>query len=74
MATQPEIHSIYTFRRAIQGQADIPSNFLACIDLILELYQNKANGLNAKSDHNFNTYIRTFLAIEIQRFRTLPPP
>lgn len=74
MATQPERHSIYTFRRAIQGLANIPSNFLAWIDLILELYQNKANALNANSAHNFNTYIRTFLAIEIYRFRTLPPP
>ena len=74
MATQPERHSLYTFRRAVQGQSRHPHNFLAWIGLIRELYQNKANALNAKSDHNFNTDIRIFLAIEIQRFRTLPPP
>ena len=59
---------------ALNGQADISSNFLACTDLILEPYQNKANALNTKLDHNFNIYIRTFLTTEIQRFRTLPPP
>ena len=73
-ALSPDEHHQLAQTIALNGQADISSNFLACTDLILEPYQNKANVLNTKLDHNFNIYIHTFLTTEIQRFRTLPSP
>ena len=67
-AERSQVEKILPF----DARPDIPQSFLACIDLLLDLYQTKAQALNLSLDDAFNTYIRNFLSTEIRRFRTLP--
>ncbi len=67
-AERSQVEKILPF----DARPDIPQSFLACIDLLLDLYQTKAQALNLSLDDAFNTYIRNLLSTEIRRFRTLP--